>query len=291
MRRRVTKVVLKEAARGLLPDAVVDQQKVGFFNAAMSQWIVSRGRQELEARFLETDPASAELFDRQELSRLVREDGRGEGAHSRLLIAILMLELWLSTVLAAGDGRGGCSSRRMSARSLSYAIVTPARNEATNLPRLAACLVEQTVQPSAWVIVDDGSTDGTAELAERLADAHSWMKVVTIEGDPTPARGGPIVRAFTAGLEHVDPSTDVVAKLDADLSFPRITGSCCWRSSPRTSRSASQAGRAGRSGRASGSRSTRRGTTCAEPRRRTDVPASRSCFLSRSAWAGMGSTS
>ena len=107
----------------------------------------------------------------------------------------------------------------MSARSLSYAVVTPARNEATNLPRLAACLVEQTVQPSAWVIVDDGSTDGTAELAQRLADEHSWMEVVAIEGDPTPARGGPIVRAFTAGLEHVDPSTDVVAKLDADLSF------------------------------------------------------------------------
>ena len=106
MRRRVTKVVLKEAARGLLPDAVVDQQKVGFFNAAMSQWIVSRGRQELEARFLETDPASAELFDRQELLRLVREDGRGEGAHSRLLIAILMLELWLSTVLPRATAAG-----------------------------------------------------------------------------------------------------------------------------------------------------------------------------------------
>ena len=218
MRRRVTKIVLKEAARGLLPDAVVDQQKVGFFNAAMSQWIVSRGRQELEARFLETDPASAELFDRQELSRLVREDGRGEGAHSRLQIAILMLELWLSTVLPRARAAGSQLAQD-ECSFLSYAVVTPARNEATNLPRLAACLVEQTVQPSAWVIVDDGSTDGTAELAQRLADEHSWMEVVAIEGDPTPARGGPIVRAFTAGLEHVDPSTDVVAKLDADLSF------------------------------------------------------------------------
>ena len=56
----------------------------------------------------------------------------------------------------------------MSARVLTYAIVTPARNEARNLPRLAACLVEQTVQPSAWVIVDNGSTDGTSELGQRL---------------------------------------------------------------------------------------------------------------------------
>lgn len=99
VRRRMTKIVLKEAARGLLPDSVIDQQKVGFFNAAMSQWIAARGRRELELRFLEGDPACAELFDRHELSRLVGENGRTEGAHSRLLIALLMLELWLATVL------------------------------------------------------------------------------------------------------------------------------------------------------------------------------------------------
>jgi biofilm PGA synthesis N-glycosyltransferase PgaC len=133
----------------------------------------------------------------------------------------------------------------LSARSLSYAVVTPARNEVSNLPRLAACLVEQTVQPSAWMVVDDASTDGTGELAARLAEAHRWVKVVTLSGEHTAIRGQPIVRAFTAGLEQVEPTTEVVVKLDADLSFepdhferllaefeadPRlgIAGGTCW---------------------------------------------------------------
>lgn len=133
----------------------------------------------------------------------------------------------------------------MTPSPLTYAVVTPARNELTNLPRLAACLAEQTVQPSAWVIVDDGSTDGTAELAARLADQHSWASVVRIEGDSKPARGAPVVRAFTAGLERLDPSIDIVVKLDADVSFAQdhwerllaefaadgslgIAGGTCW---------------------------------------------------------------
>src|SRR5512136_803454 len=49
-----------------------------------------------------------------------------------------------------------------------YVIVTPARNEEDNLDRLAACVRAQTVKPLAWVIVSDGSTDRTDEIARRL---------------------------------------------------------------------------------------------------------------------------
>ncbi len=45
--------------------------------------------------------------------------------------------------------------------ALSYALVTPTRNEARDLPRLAGCLHAQTVAPRAWVIVDTGSDDDT----------------------------------------------------------------------------------------------------------------------------------
>jgi glycosyltransferase involved in cell wall biosynthesis len=41
--------------------------------------------------------------------------------------------------------------------SLSYVVVTPARDEAENLRRQAAWLAEQTHRPSEWVIVDNGS--------------------------------------------------------------------------------------------------------------------------------------
>ena len=53
---------------------------------------------------------------------------------------------------------------------MTYAVVTPVRDEAANLRRLGACLAEQTVAPAEWIIVDTGSTDETVTVAHSLAD-------------------------------------------------------------------------------------------------------------------------
>jgi glycosyltransferase involved in cell wall biosynthesis len=103
--------------------------------------------------------------------------------------------------------------------SLSYAVVTPVRNEVENLPVLAACLAAQEVPPEAWVIVDNGSTDATEALAQDLATTVPWIVTVAAPGVDGNVRGGPIVRAFTAGLEAIPKPVDVVVKLDADVSF------------------------------------------------------------------------
>jgi poly-beta-1,6-N-acetyl-D-glucosamine synthase len=103
--------------------------------------------------------------------------------------------------------------------ALSYALVTPVRDEEENLERLAGCLVEQTVLPVKWVIVDNGSTDGTRRVAQALADTHAWIEVTEAEPSPVARPGAPIVRAFKAGLALVPPQVDVVVKLDADLSM------------------------------------------------------------------------
>ncbi len=102
---------------------------------------------------------------------------------------------------------------------LRYAAITPARNEAANLVRLGAALVAQTQPPAAWVIVDNGSTDETGAVADRLARDHAWVHVLRIPA-ARQARGGPIVRAFHAGLDALATSPDVVVKLDADVSMP-----------------------------------------------------------------------
>jgi glycosyltransferase involved in cell wall biosynthesis len=101
----------------------------------------------------------------------------------------------------------------------SFAVVTPARNEAANLMRLADSMIAQTMLPAPWVIVDHGSTDDTSGIAGELAVQHRWIRVVTIGGEAVPTRGGPIVHAFTAGLAEVGELPDVVVKLDADVSF------------------------------------------------------------------------
>lgn len=103
--------------------------------------------------------------------------------------------------------------------ALGYALVTPARNEEENLVRLADCVVAQVLQPQAWVIVDNGSTDRTRDRAESLAARHTWIRLRDAPGESEQIRGAPIVRAMLTGFEAVEPWPDVVVKLDADVSF------------------------------------------------------------------------
>ena len=101
---------------------------------------------------------------------------------------------------------------------MSYAVITPVRDEADNLPRLAEALVCQTERPVAWLIADNGSTDDTAVVAAELAREHDWIRLVDLPGEPGLVRGGPIASAFEAGLEALAQPVDVVVKLDADVS-------------------------------------------------------------------------
>jgi biofilm PGA synthesis N-glycosyltransferase PgaC len=113
----------------------------------------------------------------------------------------------------------------MAAEQLSYAVVTPARNEAGNLPRLAASLLAQDQLPERWVIVDDGSDDDTADVARALAAKHRGILFLTSplakQGDPLHRgrREGRDVVAFTTGLEALEELPDVVVKVDGDVSF------------------------------------------------------------------------
>ena len=103
--------------------------------------------------------------------------------------------------------------------SLTYAAVTPARDERANLERLGACVCGQTVLPLAWIVVDNGSTDGTADVALELAQQNAWIRVLDSAATDNPEPGLPIVRAFVAGVAALEEQPDVIVKLDADVSF------------------------------------------------------------------------
>jgi glycosyltransferase involved in cell wall biosynthesis len=101
-----------------------------------------------------------------------------------------------------------------------YAVVTPVRDEAKHFRRTALSMVEQTHRPERWVIVDDGSTDGTREIAEGFATEHDWIRVVDTGRAEGRARGAPVVRAFEVGRAALDQATEIVAKMDGDLVLP-----------------------------------------------------------------------
>jgi glycosyltransferase involved in cell wall biosynthesis len=100
-----------------------------------------------------------------------------------------------------------------------YAMITPARNEAKFIELTIKSVVAQTVRPVKWVIVSDGSTDGTDEIVGRYAVDNPWIELVRMPERRERHFAGKVY-AFRAGyarLESVD--YEVVASLDADISF------------------------------------------------------------------------
>ncbi len=92
-------------------------------------------------------------------------------------------------------------------------VVAPAYNEVelieTFVQRIFAALADYTFE---LIIVDDGSSDGTAEALDTLADADRRLRVVHL------SRNFGHQAALTAGLEHA--IGDAVAMIDADLQDP-----------------------------------------------------------------------
>ncbi|HEX3801475.1 MAG TPA: glycosyltransferase [Solirubrobacteraceae bacterium] len=103
---------------------------------------------------------------------------------------------------------------------LTYAVVSPVRDESAFLKLAARSLIEQSVRPREWVIVDDGSNDQTGAIADGLAAEHEWITAVHRPRRSTRERGAPIVRAFKDGLSRLDSRDDVVVKLDGDIQLP-----------------------------------------------------------------------
>jgi glycosyltransferase involved in cell wall biosynthesis len=105
-------------------------------------------------------------------------------------------------------------------------LITPAHNEAAHLRETAESLLAQTRRPDLWVIVDDNSTDGTAEIADELGASLPFARAVhtpprfTVDKGDRNAAGGPD-RAFNFGLDQAEWKTFThLGKLDGDIVLP-----------------------------------------------------------------------
>ncbi len=102
---------------------------------------------------------------------------------------------------------------------LSYVLITPARNEVSHFPQTIKSVLQQTLLPFKWVVVDDGSTDGTGDLVEKYLAGHPWIELVR-RRDPEKRNFAAKVFAFQEGFRRVaDLPYDVIGCLDADVSF------------------------------------------------------------------------
>ena len=100
-----------------------------------------------------------------------------------------------------------------------YVLITPARNEAGFIEETIKSVAGQTVLPEKWVIVSDGSVDGTDEIAKEYAARYGWMELVRMPERKERNFAGKVL-AFNAGLERLrGREYDILGNLDADLSF------------------------------------------------------------------------
>lgn len=105
-------------------------------------------------------------------------------------------------------------------------LITPARDEAAHLERTVRAVAAQGRRPDLWLIVDDGSTDATPQLLERLAGELPFLEARraparrVLEGEDGLALAAEAV-AFNAALQSVELSAFThVGKLDADVELP-----------------------------------------------------------------------
>jgi len=104
---------------------------------------------------------------------------------------------------------------------MKYVLITSARNEQAFIAKTLDSVSAQSQLPERWVIVDDGSTDRTAEIVNRYAKNFSWIVLIRNpkREDRNFAAKANAVNTALAQIQDIE--FDVLGNLDADVSFER----------------------------------------------------------------------
>jgi poly-beta-1,6-N-acetyl-D-glucosamine synthase len=106
-------------------------------------------------------------------------------------------------------------------------VVTPARNEAEHIARLAESIERQTRRPDLWAVVDDDSSDSTLERLAPYASSLPFLRL--FDAPPATSVNGARDRlamaaeavAFNRALRALGPVEFThIAKLDGDVELP-----------------------------------------------------------------------
>jgi glycosyltransferase involved in cell wall biosynthesis len=99
---------------------------------------------------------------------------------------------------------------------MGYEVVIPARNEEKHLKKTLLAIRRQSIPPKKIIVVNDGSTDRTSEIAKEYADV-----VVDLPDRGFSALGTPeIPKVFNKGLEQVSPEAEYILICGADAVIP-----------------------------------------------------------------------
>ncbi len=103
---------------------------------------------------------------------------------------------------------------------IKYTIVTPVRDEEDYLETTLMSVIDQTIKPTEWIIVNDGSIDGTGRIIDEYSKKYPWIHAFHRVNRGFRKAGGGVVDAFYDGYKvRTEEVGDFIVKLDGDLSF------------------------------------------------------------------------
>jgi len=105
-------------------------------------------------------------------------------------------------------------------REIKYVVISPVRDEEKHIEATLRSVTSQSIRPTEWIIVDDGSTDKTADIIQQYAASFSWIRLLQRQNRGFRKSGGGVIEAFYDGyrtIEHDD--WEFIVKLDGDLTF------------------------------------------------------------------------
>ena len=104
---------------------------------------------------------------------------------------------------------------------MKFYIVIAVHNEEAFIKDCLSSLTTQTLLPEKIIVVNDNSTDKTAEIVEKIAKKFPTLKLIQNQSSNQHMPGEKVVRAFNFGLQQLDTNYDVICKFDGDLIFPK----------------------------------------------------------------------
>ena len=105
---------------------------------------------------------------------------------------------------------------------MSYAIITPVKNELNYFRQTIASVCSQSLIPIKWIIMDDGSTDGTNELINEFSAKYSFIEHHYLENYKSELNsiGGRSGALMNLARKHIPRDVKSIVKIDADIAFP-----------------------------------------------------------------------
>jgi glycosyltransferase involved in cell wall biosynthesis len=102
-----------------------------------------------------------------------------------------------------------------------YIIISPVRDEGENIGQTIQSVVQQTVRPTQWILVNDGSSDNTGEIIDLAAKEHPWITALHIANRGFRQPGTGVMATFYHGYDYIATRDwEFIVKLDGDVEMP-----------------------------------------------------------------------